>query len=150
MIKLRVETVARDGRPTLPGRSQFQESGRRNRLERGCQGTGLIVENQIRQPLIWFSLWLVPVESNIYLQLVCFTKIRQEMVEVCLTVKNLWGLLTEGDDGVCFSGVYFTFNFPFPHFPRMFPFLSYSVMFQNVPSLNSPIYSFSKREVSVP
>jgi len=40
MIKLRVETVARDGRPTLPGRSQFQESGRRNRLERGCQGTG--------------------------------------------------------------------------------------------------------------
>ena len=50
MIKLRVETVARDGRPTLPGRSQFQESGRTNRLERGCQGTGSIVENQIRQP----------------------------------------------------------------------------------------------------
>ena len=51
MIKLRVETVARDGRPTLPGRSQFQELGRRNRLERVCQGTGSIVENQIRQPL---------------------------------------------------------------------------------------------------
>ena len=49
MIKLRVETVARDGRPTLPGRIQFQESGRRNRLERGCQGTGSIVENQIQK-----------------------------------------------------------------------------------------------------
>ena len=50
MIKFRVETVAQDDRPTLHGRSQFQESGRRNRLERGCQGTGSIVENQIRQP----------------------------------------------------------------------------------------------------
>ena len=57
MIKLRVETVAGDGRPTLPGRSQFLESGRRNRLERVCQGTGSIVENQIRQPLhLVFSL----------------------------------------------------------------------------------------------
>ena len=50
MIKLRVETVARDGLSTLPGRSQFQKSGRTNRPERGCQGTGSIVENQIRQP----------------------------------------------------------------------------------------------------
>ena len=32
MIKLRVETVARDDRPTLPGRSQFQESGLRINL----------------------------------------------------------------------------------------------------------------------
>ena len=57
MIKLRVETVAQDGRPIFPGRSQFQESGRRNRLERGCQGTGSIVENQIRHPLhLVFSL----------------------------------------------------------------------------------------------
>ena len=57
MIKLRVETVAQGGRPTLTGRSQFQESGRRKRLERGCQGTGAIVENQIRQPLhLVFSL----------------------------------------------------------------------------------------------
>jgi len=53
MIKLRVETVARDGRATLPGRSQFK-----NRAEEiGCQGTGSIVENQIRQPLhLVFSL----------------------------------------------------------------------------------------------
>ena len=57
MIKLRVETMARDGLPSLPGKSQFQESGRRNRLERGCQGTGSIVGNQIRQPLhLVFSL----------------------------------------------------------------------------------------------
>ena len=57
MIKLRVETVVKDGRPTFPGRNQFQESVRRNRLERGCQGTGSIVENQIRQPLhLVFSL----------------------------------------------------------------------------------------------
>ena len=69
---------------------------------------------------------------------------------VCVDcLKNQWGLLT-GDDGVGFSGFYFTFNLPFTHFPRMLPFLSYSVMFQNVPSLNSPTYSFSKREVSVP
>ena len=41
----------------LSGRSQFQESGRNNRLKRGCQGTGSIVEKQIRQPLhLVFSL----------------------------------------------------------------------------------------------
>jgi hypothetical protein len=36
MIKLRVETVARDGRPTLPGKVNFKKRGE----EIGCQGTG--------------------------------------------------------------------------------------------------------------
>ena len=41
----------------LSGRSQFHESGRNNRLKRGCQGMESIVEKQIRQPLhLVFSL----------------------------------------------------------------------------------------------
>ena len=39
-------------------------------------------------------------------------------------MKNYWGLLT-GDDGFGFNVVYFTLNFPFTHFPKMIPSISY-------------------------
>jgi hypothetical protein len=47
-------------------------------------------------------------EPNIYQNLVCFTRMWGFYLELCLTVKNLWELLTgDDDDGyrlACFSG----------------------------------------------
>ena len=48
------------------------------------------------------------------------------------------------------GGSYGFISFPFTHVRMMFRFLSYSVMFQNVPSLNTPTYSCAKREMSIP
>jgi len=45
-------------------------------------------------------------------------------LEECLTCEELVGGFT-GDDGVGFNVVYFTFNFPFTHFPKMIPSISY-------------------------